>query len=1105
MKKIIKRFWGVALVVVLLSTLLVGTLPQAAAANLSWGYANLPGGTIGPLRATNANSIFAPTYWSGFLPNCVIYDFAVANDGKTIYAATSYGGFKSTDGGRHFSDLFTDDFWSLFGMDPAYLMQQTDRVAVAPDNPNLVVFIDTLNNKFGISNTGGTNLHVADVTDGASVPAVSVTDVDICPKTTIHGQSVNLILVSGTTATGAALFYLNYGVDFSDWDECLTSTAFPTFNDHFTAGATTFVTVKHSPNFIRDYVAYLVGDDGNEPSMDIVSFNSNQFNNGIPSYQYYPAAGVPLDPTYTPGVALDRADIVFDPNFLAGDEESRFTYISVDFATSPYQGGFYRVTDNAGPIVTRNLMANADFSVASSVWSIDINADGSTLVAAAGNGSTTWTITSPKGSSAAIAIVPSRLVKRSGGGYLEGFSSATDDQTIAFASAGVVLSRAGSYSGAFALSRDTGYTFNDISMLNFLATDIDDHVVNATTGVERYVIASGNYTATGNATSVFYWDGTYWERTLTIRRSQGTTYGYLAGASPNNFNVLYLADMRTAMLRYTATNGRTNWLERTCPTPFTSGLADIAVQDDQTIWVATQVSGNGCVTKVTETGNIWPTGPPYFNAVFGTLIPQQIQSITLISANNLVAGGKTGGVAYSMFGGAFWMPLTAAVPGNGAVHATADKLDAGGTIYAVNTGSNDIYTWTIGTSLAWVDQVATTVDATQVPQDLQIYGGAMYYLSTNGTAGAITGATSMIGRAIMPALDLPGLGEWKYAQIQYALTTPATQSVMCWQPDPLKFSVDPAIAGGVEIWITDASGAFLAPAPAPDQIMVFTDSLVTYVPTIASKDGVLVQVNRETGVAYNTTLTWNSLLYKAYEVRVAYDAAFTRIYATKSIAWYDVTGSTYNLVVGPTAPSSGLYIPYQPGETWYWQVRVASPFYSAWSAAFSINVQPIRAPVPELYSPANGGFVPDLRPGFSWSPMGYVNGGKYRIQIATAYTFADASIVVDEIVDASAVDGAGYGLSKDLKDGTQYFWHVQVVEPYEGDWSTVANFRVRIPTDTTPVVITQTNVTLTNTQPQTSVVVTAEHTDNVVNPSYIWAIIIIGSPGHRDHHPDLES
>ncbi len=638
-------------------------------------------------------------------------------------------------------------------------------------------------------------------------------------------------------------------------------------------------------------------------------------------------------------------------------------------------------------------------------------------------------------------------------------------------------------------------------MVNFIETWINDHVVNAATGVERYVVASGNLSATGNATCrlllgrhVLGESSHYQKYTSRAHETDSGFDSYIAGASPNNFNVLYLANMSTAMIRYTATAGRLNWLERTCPTPFTSGLADMAVQDDATLWVATQVSGIGCVTRLSETGNIWPTGPPYFNAVFGGgVVAQQIRTLTLVSPNNLVAGGAIGGVAYTMFGGAFWMPIIPAVPGDGTVHATAASLNSGDIIYATNTGSSEIWIWVIGTSLGWSNDLypgSTGMAAMgQVAQDLAIYNGAMYYVACNATQ-------SWLGRALMPALNVPNSSEWAFDTITYYGTDPQVESVMSWQPDVLKFSVDAALGSGNKLWLTDASGAFLTPTPAPDQIMCFTDTLVTYIPTITSKDEIVVQVNRETGEAYNVTVSFTTIPYTAYQFQVFYDRACTHKYGSTYST--GVIYSTHkDLVVGPHT-GYNFFLGYQPGESYYYRVRVSYPYYSPWSAVHSLDVQPIRAPIPELYSPANGGTVPYLRPGFSWTPMGFVNGGKYHIQIATSATFGTSSIVVDEIIDASTVDGAGYGLSKDLKDGTQYFWHVQVVEPYPGDWSTVANFWIKLAAGPTPpVTVTQagpTTVILTQTNPPaTSVVVTAPVSENVVNPSYIWAIIIIGA------------
>ncbi|MHB8105364.1 MAG: hypothetical protein ACYDG5_07500, partial [Dehalococcoidales bacterium] len=261
---------------------------------------------------------------------------------------------------------------------------------------------------------------------------------------------------------------------------------------------------------------------------------------------------------------------------------------------------------------------------------------------------------------------------------------------------------------------------------------------------------------------------------------------------------------------------------------------------------------------------------------------------------------------------------------------------------------------------------------------------------------------------------------------------------------------------------------------------------------VSPKDGALVQVNSQTGIAYNTTLSWTEPSFAwQYELQVAYDSAFTRLYVApiNIISFAPIV----NYVIGPLAGAATL-IQYQPGETWYWRVRAISPFYSPWAQTFSINIQPIAAPVPTLYSPANGGVVSSLTPGFSWSPMGAA--ASYHFQIATDAAFT--AIVQDTVVPANGVDGAGVQLTAPLVDGKQYFWHVQVIAPIEGDWSTVANFTVsKAAAPSPPVTITQagpTTIILTATQPPaTSITVSETHADNVVNPSYIWAIIIIGA------------
>ncbi len=70
MKKSIKKFWGVVLVVVMLSTLLVMTTPAAAADPLAWQY-----------KVDQPSGLFF-----GLAPGTNVIDYAVS--GMTMYAVT---------------------------------------------------------------------------------------------------------------------------------------------------------------------------------------------------------------------------------------------------------------------------------------------------------------------------------------------------------------------------------------------------------------------------------------------------------------------------------------------------------------------------------------------------------------------------------------------------------------------------------------------------------------------------------------------------------------------------------------------------------------------------------------------------------------------------------------------------------------------------------------------------------------------------------------------------------------------------------------------------------------------------------------------------------
>ena len=118
MKKIIKKFWGVAFVVVLIASLFM-TVPSASAAACG-PYAPLPSATAGVPMGITAEGTY-------------VYDFAVApTNPDVIYAATSDNALKSVDQGRTWTALYTGNSTNE---------DLTLLVCVAPDDANVAVYV----------------------------------------------------------------------------------------------------------------------------------------------------------------------------------------------------------------------------------------------------------------------------------------------------------------------------------------------------------------------------------------------------------------------------------------------------------------------------------------------------------------------------------------------------------------------------------------------------------------------------------------------------------------------------------------------------------------------------------------------------------------------------------------------------------------------------------------------------------------------------------------------------------------------------------------------------------------------------------------------------
>ena len=128
-----------------------------------------------------------------------------------------------------------------------------------------------------------------------------------------------------------------------------------------------------------------------------------------------------------------------------------------------------------------------------------------------------------------------------------------------------------------------------------------------------------------------------------------------------------------------------------------------------------------------------------------------------------------------------------------------------------------------------------------------------------------------------------------------------------------------------------------------------------------------------------------------------------------------------------------------PKVTYYWFARARDKAgnWSAWSAPFTITIEPTVPLRPTLNTPLNGEFKNDNTPELTWKAVDY--GANYHVQVSKSSSF---SILVPKDVDQEGVSALSYTVST-LTDG-KYYWRVRArnVNGAYGSWSSIRYFTV---------------------------------------------------------------
>ena len=999
-KKLIKSF-GVLLTAVLLVTLAIGLAAPASAGTLAWSQETTPSAVGKQIQATS------------------IVDFAVASDDATVYAVDAIGLFKSLNGGTT---------WAAAAATGAVGF---DLVAVAPDDPNIVVVADTATFLCYASVNGGATF------GGLLMPATAFTglnDITISPAV----GTTHYVAAAGKDAGGPQIATFNLGATVPAW----------TLIDAIGAGCDGTVAanaVAFSPNFASDMILTAVTELGTTDVLfEIFSFAGLNWNDSAGFADYTGvlnkiATGTAIAP-------IQSATIDLLPTYLGSDPLSRKGFVGLalnaaETTAVKVVGGIYRMSDEA----------DTRISGAVGIKSLAYKT-GDLLIAGAFASNVVYYSATPM--AAAPVVGGTTLYQRPGG---------NGPTVVDWAGANAVAATSGAV-GAFAVSKDNGATFNDVSFVDNALTVIEDIAV-STDGSRIYML-------TNDATDISVWryNGA-WERVLYLA---GVTNYDIIRVAPENADAVYVADQGATTMYYSPDGGEKTWMLRAC----NIAVQDLAVESASVVYALNAAAGT--VSKTVNAGFIWGAAKTTYLGNGAT--------INSLGENLLVVGGNAGGVAYSTNGGTSFVPIPAVI-GAGNVQVTATGLEAGNAIFAASdVAASTIFGWWIGSNTAttgWT-AISAATGAGVGFYDLELSNGVLYAVACDPDPDAAAGtddAVTTLYRTLNPA-TAPSF------KIVAAPATTANLSISK-APSALRIS---SVDGSTKLWGINVLAAAAAPT---DEIFSFSETVSAVGPTpVGPAEGFVVPMNSVTGQAYDATFTWNRLsTATSYDFQLATSSDFKElVYQVVAFA-----AGTMNPVIGILGPNNAAFpvgtaqavFTYMPNTTYYWRVRAVAPVSSPYSAAQSFSIAPEVEPVPEppaptpvppslemtLAAPMAGTTGTLLTPTFVWQTVD--DATMYELQIATDATFADK--IINKSGRTGLKDTNAYVSEKELEYSTNYYWRMRVLVVRDfGPWIYSTFTTKDAPTPPAPPAPTPTLTVVPPAQPAQ------------ITPAYIWAIIGIG-------------
>jgi len=649
MKVKLNKIIGLVASVAIVASLIISATPVAAD-DEAWATETLPG---------NTNRIVPTTTQD-------VKDIAVAADGTTIYVASGTTSlFKSTDGGKTFTEVT--------GLTGNLIL-----VAVAPDDANIVAFVNSAGAVYSSTTGGGTSSAFTNLT-GLPV-TTAINDIDISAAV----SGVRYIAIAGTNAGAIVLSYFNLGSTVPAWTTAIAAGDWVSAPD----GTSAANAVVFSPNFASDRVMVAVTETTvaltDTVFFDIASFASKEWDNTAGFADYNGTANIIATVATSAASGLQKASITMPPTYLGADEASRISFVGL--ATGALEtsalSGVYRMTDEAKKLIRDTYRINSvSYTTGDKMVAGDFSANNVFR-------SSNPLATTPDFSSATSYQKPSG-------------QAAVTNTVVAWAGTNVVAGTTGTDS-AFAISADNGATFNDVSLIDALGTLKD--VAVATDNSQIYLV-----TNTSANTTLWRKDTSY-QRILVI----AGVNDWIVRVAPEDAKVIYLFKVGGTDAITSKDAGEASITIRIT----NLGVADAVVESADVVYA---LSATGTVSKTTNAGFIWTDKATGLGNGF---------SLHLIAKDNLVAGGTAGGVAYTTDGNANWTKVSAVISA-GNVHVVADGLATGNYIYAVSDVLNDyIYRWKIDPATTAWTKISTQLVASEEGDGIELNGGVLYVTTT---------------------------------------------------------------------------------------------------------------------------------------------------------------------------------------------------------------------------------------------------------------------------------------------------------------------------------------------------------------------------------------